>query len=176
MRNMLRDGEAQAELILALCMMVLSVAVWIAADLLPPPIFDPLGSAAVPKLIAIIVAFLSAAMLGQRLSGTADRGAVPDPGDPAKDDKETVAPLRPWIAVGSFIAMAFCPTVMAAGLLGFRETTFIFILALGGILSRFSRRTMTILVPTAALLAIGLSWLFGGVIYIDLPPTSWLPF
>lgn len=176
MGRLWRDGEAQAELILALCMVVLSAAVWFAADSLPPPIFDPLGSAAVPKLVAIVVALLSAAMLGQRLSGTADRGAVPDPGDPAEDGREAVAPLRPWIAVGSFLAMAGCPAVMAAGLLGFRETTFIFILALGGLLSRFSRRTMTILVPTAAVLAVGLSWLFGGVIYIDLPPTSWLPF
>jgi hypothetical protein len=65
---------------------------------------------------------------------------------------------------------------MEAGLLGFRETAFVFILALGGILSRFSRRTMTILVPTAALLAAGLSWLFGGRLYIDLPVTPWLPF
>ncbi len=32
------------------------------------------------------------------------------------------------------------------------------------------------LVPTAAVLAVGLSRLFGGVLYIDLPVTPWLPF
>jgi putative tricarboxylic transport membrane protein len=172
MRRLWRDRAAPAELILALCMIALSAAVWIAADRLPPPIFDPLGSGAVPKLVALLVIALAAAMLVQRLRGTADRGAVPDPGDPA----DTAAPLRPGIAVGAFAAIAACPALMDAGLLGFRETAFVFILGLGGILSRFSRRTMTILVPVAALLAVGLTWLFGGHLYIDLPATPWLPF
>jgi len=172
MRRLWRDSEARAESILAVCMIALSAAVWIAADRLPRPIFDPLGSGAVPKLVALLVMALAAAMLVQRLLGTADRGAVPDPGDPT----DRVAPLRPGIAVGAFAAIAACPAVMDAGLLGFRETAFVFILALGGILSRFSRRTMTILVPTAAMLAVGLSWLFGGYFYIDLPATPWLPF
>lgn len=172
MRRLWRDSEAQAELIVALCVMVLSAAIWIAADRLPPPIFDPLGSGAVPKLAASLVMALAAAMLVQRLRCTADRGAVPDPGDPT----ETVAPLRPGIAVGAFAAIAACPAAMDAGLLGFRETAFVFILTLGGILSRFSRRTMTILIPIAATLAVGLSWLFGGHLYIDLPATPWLPF
>jgi putative tricarboxylic transport membrane protein len=172
MRRLWCDSEARAELILALCIMALSAAIWIAADRLPPPIFDPLGSGAVPKLVALLVMALAAALLVQRLRGTADRGAIPDPGDPT----EAVAPLRPGIAVGAFAAMAACPAVMDVGLLGFRETAFVFILALGGILSRFSRRTMTILVPTAAILAVGLSWLFGGYLYVDLPATPWLPF
>lgn len=172
MRRLWRDSEARAELILAFCMMVLSAAVWIAADRLPPPIFDPLGSGAVPKLVASLVMVLAVAMLVQRLRGIADRGAVPDPGDPA----EAVTPLRPGIAISAFAAIAACPAMMEAELLGFRETTFVFILALGGVLSRFSRRTMTILVPTAAMLAIGLSWIFGGHLYIDLPVTPWLPF
>ncbi|MEC9343284.1 MAG: tripartite tricarboxylate transporter TctB family protein [Pseudomonadota bacterium] len=171
-----RDGEARAELITAFCMMALSAAVWVAADRLPPPIFDPLGSAAVPKLVAVVVALLAVAMLGQRQFGTADRGALHDTGDPAEAEGEAVAPLRPGIAFGAFAAMALCPAVMAAGLLGFRETSFVFILALGGILSHFSGRTMMILVPTAAVLAVGLSRLFGGMLYVDLPQTPWLPF
>jgi putative tricarboxylic transport membrane protein len=172
MRQLWRGGEAQAELILAACVWALAAAVWTAASRLPPPIFDPLGSAAVPKLIAGILAVLSLAMLAQRLRGRADLGAVPDPGDPA--DKS--APLRPGIAALAFLVMAACPAAMAAGLLGFRETCFAFILALGGLLSQFSRRMLALLLPTAALLAVGLSRLFGGLLYIDLPATPWLPF
>ena len=37
-------------------------------------------------------------------------------------------------------------------------------------------RTMIALVPTAAVLAIALSQLFSGVLYVDLPRTPWLPF
>ena len=172
MRRLWRDSEARAELILALCMMVLSAAVWIAADRLPPPIFDPLGSGAVPKLVASLVMVLAVAMLVQRLRGVADEGGVPGPGDPT----EAVTPLRPGVALSAFAAIAAFPAMMEAELLGFRETAFVFILALGGVLSRFSRRTMTVLVPTAAMLAISLSWIFGGRLYIDLPVTPWLPF
>jgi hypothetical protein len=35
---------------------------------------------------------------------------------------------------------------------------------------------LALLLPTAALLAVGLSRLFGGLLYIDLPATPWLPF
>jgi putative tricarboxylic transport membrane protein len=171
-RRLWRDSEAQAELILVLCIICLSTAVWIAADRLPPPIFDPLGSAAVPKLVAVLVAALAAAMLVERYIGAADRGAVSDPGNPT----DTAAPLRPSIAVGAFVAMAGCPAAMESGIFGFRETTFVFILALGGLLSRFSRGTMVILVPIAAVLAVALSWLFSGLLYVDLPATPWLPF
>jgi putative tricarboxylic transport membrane protein len=172
MRRLVQGAEAQAELLLALCLFVLSAAVWIAADLLPPPIFDPLGSAAVPKLVAIMVALLALAMLVQRLAGRADAGVVRDPGDPA----EHAAPLRPPVAVASFAAMAAYPLAMATGALGFREATFVFVLVLGGFLSHFERRTMLILMPTSAVLAAGLAWLFSGVFFIDLPPTPWLPF
>jgi putative tricarboxylic transport membrane protein len=172
MQRLWRDSEAKAELILAFFVWALAAAVWVAADRLPPPIFDPLGSAAVPKLIALILAVLVAGMLAQRLRGAANAGAVADPGDPS----DTSAPLRPGVAALAFAAMAACPALMASGLLGFRETCFVFVLALGGVLSHFSRRMLLILVPTAAVLAVGLSRLFGGVLYVDFPVTSWLPF
>jgi putative tricarboxylic transport membrane protein len=172
MRRLWCNGEAQAELILSLCLIFLSLAVWIAADRLPPPIFDPLGSAAVPKLVALLVAALSIAMLVERFIGAADQGAVPGP----SESTDAAAPLRPGIAMGAFVVMVGCPAAMEAGILGFRETTFVLILVLGGILSRFFWRTLTILVPTAAALAVGLSWLFGDVLFVDLPSTSWMPF
>jgi hypothetical protein len=64
--------------------------------------------------------------------------------------------------------------VMAFGLLGFREATIPFVILLGGVMSRFRRRTMLILTPLAFALAIGFGWLFAGALYIDLPVTRWL--
>ena len=130
MRRLWRSGESRAELAVALCVLVLAAAVWFAADQLPPPIFDPLGSAAVPKLVACVLALLAVAMLIERWRGVADAGAVAGPDDPA----DVSAPLRPGIAAAAFIAMAACPAVMATGLLGFRETCFVFVIALGGLL------------------------------------------
>lgn len=172
MRSLLENDEARAELLIALCLIVLSVAVWIAADTLPPPIFDPVGSAAVPKAVAALIAILSLAMLGQRLKGHADVGTVPEPADP----DPAPPPLRYGIATACFAVMVAYPLVMGIGLFGFREATFLFVLALGGFLARFDRRTMLILLPVALVLAIGLSQLFSDVFYIDLPVTAWLPF
>lgn len=172
MRRLVVNAEARAELILGLCLWVLSAAVWMAADRLPPPIFDPLGSAAVPKLVAVILALLAAAMLVQRLAGHADASMIADPGGPGDQS----APLRPAVAAASFCAMIAYPLAMATGVLGFREATFLFMLVLGGLLSRFARREMIILLPVSAVLAIGLAQLFSGVLYIDLPVTRWLPY
>lgn len=172
MRRLTEGTEARAELVLALCLWGFAAAIWLAADRLPPPIFDPLGSAAVPKLVAAVIALLAAAMLVQRLAGQADEGAVPDPGDPVAE----AVPLRPGLAAGCFLAMAACPLVMSSGYLGFRETSAVFILLLGGLLSRLERRVMLILIPTALLLSFGFAWLFSGLLYIDLPVTPWLPF
>lgn len=172
MRQRFQSAEARAELVLALCFIVLSAAVWLSANQLPPPIFDPLGSAAVPKLIAVVVALLAVAMIFQRASGHTMSGTVPDP----EEDGEADAPLRPGTAAACFAAMAAYPLVMGAGILGFREASFVFVLTLGGFLSHFERRTMAVLLATAALTALGLDWLFTSVFYIDLPTTIWLPF
>lgn len=158
---------------------MLAVAVWavagiafVGASMLPPPLFDPLGSAAVPKAVAIILAVLAAGVLAKRwLLVRKEEAVVVLPVEPG----ETTAPLRPGIALVSMAIIIAYVGVTGAGLLGFREATVPFVILLGGVLSRFRRRTMIVLVPLAFVIAIGLWWLFTGPLFVDLPVTRWLP-
>jgi len=58
-------------------------------------------------------------------------------------------------------------------LLGFREATVPFVVLLGGTLCRFRGSTMLVIIVCALAIAIGFSWLFSEILYIDLPVTRW---
>lgn len=176
MRRLLADPDARADLILAAAVWGLAAIAFYGAALLPPPLFDPLGSAAVPKFVAVTIALLAAAIVVRRLMTAGpivEEGLAPPA---AADDNTAVsAPLRPGIALASIAIIVAYVGVMAFGLLGFREATVPFVIALGGAMSRFRRSTMIVLVPLSFVIAIGLAWLFSGALYIDLPATRWLP-
>ena len=179
MRRILAHRDARPDLALAGVCLFLAAVVLVAAERMPPPIFDPLGSAAVPKIVAGLVAAVSFGIALPHLLGRVRRPA-PDPTLPTLDvpagPEERPAPLRPGIAAACALVVAAYPGVMAAGLLGFREATILFVIALGGVMSRWSRRTMAIAVPFALVIGIGFGWLFSEVLYVDLPRTAWLPF
>jgi putative tricarboxylic transport membrane protein len=170
MQRLLADPDGRADLILAIGVWVLAGAAYAGAAVLPPPLFDPLGSAAVPKVVSVVLAVLAAAIVARRLLllRAAPATRQEDGGT------DTTAPLRPDVAAGSIAIMLGYAGVMAYGLLGFREATVLFVVLLGGAMSRFRRSTMMVLVPLALVLAIGCAWLFSTALYIDLPVTRWL--
>jgi putative tricarboxylic transport membrane protein len=172
MRRFLSDPDGRADLLLALAVWAVSAAAYYGAALLPPPQFDPLGSAAIPKAIAVILAILAAIILGRRclILRTA-----PAPAAKPVNEKDVPAPLRLGIALASIAIIIAYVGVMDIGLLGFREATVPFVILLGGAMSRFRRSTMMVLVPLSLAIAIGFAWLFSGALYIDLPVTRWLP-
>jgi putative tricarboxylic transport membrane protein len=172
MRRLLADPDGRADVFLAVAVWALAATAFYGAVLLPPPLFDPLGSAAVPKLVSVILAILAAGVVARRWMIL--RAAQEEAGEPS-DEGGATAPLRPGIAVASIVIILVYIGVMAFGLLGFREATVPFVILLGGAMSRFRRSTMIILVPLSLVIAIGLAWLFSGALYIDLPTTRWLP-
>ncbi len=172
MRRLLADPDGRADLLLAVAVWVLAATAFYGAVLLPPPLFDPLGSAAVPKLVSVILAVLAAGVVGRRWMMV--RAAQPEERE-ASDEDGLVAPLRPGIALASIGVILAYVAVMTVGILGFREATVPFVILLGGVMSRFRRSTIIVLVPLSFAIAIGFSWLFSGALYIDLPVTRWLP-
>jgi putative tricarboxylic transport membrane protein len=167
MRRLLADPDGRADVALALTTWLVAGLAFAGASMLPPPLFDPLGSAAVPKAVSAILAVLAAGVVARRwmLMKTAARTADPD---------HRPAPLRPGIAFASMAIVIAYVGAMGSGLLGFREATVPFVILLGGVMSRFRRGTMIVLVPLAFVMAIGLWWLFTGPLYVDLPVTRWL--
>jgi putative tricarboxylic transport membrane protein len=169
MRRFLADPDARADLLLAVGVWLLAGAAYYGAAILPPPVFDPLGSAAVPKFVAAILAILAGWMVLRR--GLLLRAAPPPEGDMQGGG---AAPLRPGVAIASIAIMLAYVGVIGLGLLGFREATVPFVILLGGVMSRFRRSTMIIVTPLSFVIAIGAAWLFSGALYIDLPVTRWL--
>lgn len=171
MRRLLADSDGRADLFLAIGVWALAAAAFYGAAILPPPVFDPLGSAAVPKFVAVILAILAGLVVWRRWLLL--RVTAPAAGE--AEERAEAPPLRPRVAVASIVVMLAYVGVMAFGLLGFREATVPFVILLGGVMSRFRRSTMIVVTPLAFLLAFGAAWLFSGALYIDLPVARWLP-
>ena len=179
MRTLFSDPDGRVDLALAIFIWSLAATVYVAAARLPPPIFDPVGSAAIPKAVAIVLALLAAGILAQRLlrvregSGVSEGAAEAGEAGEA-DEGGAAAALRPGVAAACIAIMIGYTAVMAFGALGFREATVPFVILLGGALSGFRRSTMLVLVPSALAIAIGFGWLFSEILYVDLPVTRWL--
>jgi putative tricarboxylic transport membrane protein len=176
MHHLLSDPDGREDLALAVAIWVLAGTVYWSASQLPPPIFDPVGSAAIPKLVSITLAIIAAVILLQRIAiGRRNQEATAVSSSIARDmPLGTAAPLRGGIALACILIMLGYTAIMTYGLLGFRDSTIPFIILLGGTLSRFRRSTMLILVPSAFMIGFGFDWLFSEILYIDLPVTRWL--
>ncbi|MBJ3774643.1 tripartite tricarboxylate transporter TctB family protein [Acuticoccus mangrovi] len=135
-----------------------ALLLWQAAKV-PPPFFDPLGSAAVPRGVAVVLLLLAAIVLVRALL------ARPWPAL----ERDTGYRRRPDVACGIVALAVAYVGVMAAGVLGFMVATILF-LALGtALLATFRRRQVLIGLALAVVLGIGGTLLFTEFFFIDLP-------
>ncbi|MDW4499333.1 tripartite tricarboxylate transporter TctB family protein [Sulfitobacter sp. D35] len=165
-RRELRDKRTDLALVLVIWMF--SGAILWAAWQLPPPQFDPLGPARVPMAIAITLILIGAGILLSNL-----RPDPPAP-DPADETGERPAPLQPRIALAAIAITVAYVAVMTFGIIGFRAATLLFVLGLGGVLSRFRLRSMIPVAILAVAISFGFSWLFAEVLFVDLPHRGFL--
>lgn len=154
-----RDGDgavAWGDLAFALAVIVAAAVVWVGTADLPPPRYEPVGSAALPRGIAAIMACL-ALVVAFRARG---RGTSSDePGSPADALR---AVLLGALVVG-FVA------IMDARLLGFRPAAAIFVLAACVILGGVAPRRLAAYAAFAIVLSLGLHAVFTQLFYVDLP-------
>jgi putative tricarboxylic transport membrane protein len=157
-----RTPEARTDLALAAGLLLFSGLLYYEAERLPPPFFDPLGSAAVPKLAALVLTILAALLVLEHILRAAGPGqAGREPGG------------APLVALGAVLIPIAYVAIMQARVLGFREATVLFVFALGALLGRRERRGLVALAGLALLIGIGFDYLFTHVFYIDLPRAGW---
>ncbi|MDX1540617.1 MAG: tripartite tricarboxylate transporter TctB family protein [Geminicoccaceae bacterium] len=166
--RLLRAPVARNDVILALALYAFSAVLYWQASLLPPPFFDPLGSAAVPKFVAVVLVILATLVLVRLV---ADRRESAPPVDEATPPEEEGAPPAPLVALGAVLIPTAYVGVMAIGLLGFREATVLFVFALGALLARFRRGAVLILIPAALAIGLLFDFVFTQVFFVDLPKT-----
>ena len=192
-----RSPQALIDLVVGGLLIGLAIVIWVGSRGIAAPFFDPLGSAALPRACALLIAALSAAMIGQALrelhrppaptgvtsvdspapaapaaSMDADDSVVPadtaDAGDRATPDTATWR-RRPWLALGLVGLCAGYAAAMQWNFAGFRTATGGFTFAAIVLLGGSKPRTLLFAALVAAVLAIGGQFVFSRWFYIDLP-------
>jgi len=159
-----RLGPAGWDVVAGLGLLALAGVVWWQAGRLPPPIFDPIGSAFMPQTVALVIAGLSLVMIASALGTARAELSSEVPNDAAAGG---------WPAAGRALAVVAMLLVYGALLatdgVGFVVATVLFVAPTGILLSRGNRDVMVASVISAFLLAAACSYIFTQIFYIDLP-------
>lgn len=140
---------------------VCGIILWQAAKL-PPGVFEPLGSAPVPKTVAWIIIGLCVIVIVNAIRKMR-LGIGPKP--------EGGFEPRPLDAVGVLVMTALYVLVMQYRLTSFAIATTIMLIVTIGFLNRFRLSTMPWAVGIALTVAFGCQYLFTRVFVVDLPAT-----
>ncbi|QXD23505.1 tripartite tricarboxylate transporter TctB family protein [Opitutia bacterium ISCC 51] len=152
--------SVQDYIISAFTIVLAGLVLWGARDI-PPPFFDPLGSAAVPKAVAYILIALAAGIAIRRFFQNKT-----SPGAGVADEGYQLEPLRAIGVVGLSILYTLG---MGTGFLGFRWGTILYITITGALLAKGNKPAMMISLALGLLFGLGGSYLFSEIFYIDLP-------
>ena len=133
---------------------------WGARDI-PPPFFDPLGSAAVPKAVAYVLIALAL--------GISIRRFFQNKGSPGAELEELGYELESLRAIGVVSLSILYTLGMGTGVLGFRWGTILYISLTGILLAKGNKLAILISVILGLLFGFGGSYLFSVWLYIDLP-------
>ncbi|MDA0348418.1 MAG: tripartite tricarboxylate transporter TctB family protein [Verrucomicrobia bacterium] len=136
------------------------LVLWAAQDI-PPPFFDPLGSAAVPKACAYLLIILALAISVRNFfrnkasanSSTEDEGFK----------------REPILGIAVVALSVLYILSMGAGWVGFRWGTILYIAITGSLLAKGNKRVMLISLAFGLLFGFGGQHLFTDFFYIDLP-------
>ena len=126
---------------------------------IPPPFFDPVGSAAFPKYSAYIVIALAIAIAIRAYSSLKNQ--------PSKKPREFRD--EPLLALSVVLVPSFYILSMQSGLLSYRIATVVFIFLLSSLLARFEKRVMVSSAIIAIVFGFGGQYLFTEIFYMDLP-------
>lgn len=126
---------------------------------LPPPRFEPMGSAAVPRILAALIALFALLILAKAWTR---REAVLDAG-PAD---EVVAP--PGRSLAAFAALVAYVAALDFAHAPFIPTTVAFVLVMGLTLAARTRRTLLGFALLGLILAVGIDMVFTRFLYVDL--------
>lgn len=147
-----------AEIGFALVMIAIAGAVLWNARLLPAGIYEPLGPAPVPRIVAILIIVLSLVVVFQAI-GRTRHARIDTPPDDVPRNLDALLILALTIAYVALMAFRF---------LEFASATSLFLVITILLLERFRWRSLLYAVPLALFLAYGLRYIFTKILIIDL--------
>ena len=143
--------------LLVLC----GVVYWGTLDL-PPPTYEPLGPAALPQLLAIIVAILVLPLI---VAPASYQNSAPVEAD---GEGEATRPT-PWMAVALIAVSVVFTMLMQSRMVPFAILATGFLMVVMAIMTRFARRAWPATLIVSPMIGFGLWYLFTQVFIIDLP-------
>lgn len=152
------QADPRVDLAVALLLIVVCGAVlWETGDI-APPVFEPLGSAAIPQAVAVLIMLLSGVVLIRALARRRGTGSAAAAG-----------PARYLDAVAVLGLTALYVLAMQWRLLSFALITAAFLTATIGLLVRFRPRRLPLVLAVALAVGYGCQYLFTRVFIVDLP-------
>ncbi|KFB11457.1 tripartite tricarboxylate transporter TctB family protein [Nitratireductor basaltis] len=154
--------EAYADLALVLFIVLGASLLLYGASFLPEPRFEPLGSAALPRGLAILLLFFASIIAVRAFGKTADDEGNQSAGNEAVPEKAF------WRGWAMFAALVLYVAALDFFAVPFVIATALMLLASGLILNGFSLRSAFVFGLVGVLLALSLSFVFTNFLYVDL--------
>ncbi len=169
--NNVPNKSAVFNIVLGLGCLAYAVFLYFGALHVPPPIFDPLGSAAVPKIAAFLIALLSVVILMSGLRQRSIPSTKSSDGTDADVAGDEDSPVTPRYDLG-FCLLGFCAAYVAGmelGVLGYPVATAIFLFASGLLLGGLNTRNILLSLIISVVVGFGSDFIFSEFFYIQLP-------
>lgn len=143
--------------LIALCGLVY----WGTMDL-PPPTYEPIGPAALPRLLAIVVAVLSLPLVIKPASYPQSVSRETEQGG------EVIRPT-PWMAVALMALSVVFAMVMQSRMVPFSILATAYLVVVMGVMTRFRRSAWLVTLIVSPVIGFGLEYIFTHIFIIDLP-------
>ena len=149
------------EIALSIGLIVLSIIVYYFSLDLPEPEYEPLGSAALPQGLAVIMSLLSFVIIYKAIPRLKTYEVVVDP-------NPEVMP-RPMLSIVIFILTLIFIGVLDFGILSFMPAGIIYLSVIGYLMTNRDLKKLPYVIGFSVILTVTSFYIFTKLFYIDLP-------
>jgi putative tricarboxylic transport membrane protein len=150
--------KAFADLLLAAAVVAGAVVLFVGAAELPPPRFEPLGSAALPKILGGLIIFFAAIIASKAVLNKETTDAAPPPASKSE----------PWRGLVVFIALVVYIAALDFGRVPFALGTMVFVSVAGMAMDRFAPKPALIYALLGLIVGAVLNYVFANFLYIKI--------
>ena len=151
----------KAEIGLSISLIIFSAIVYYFSLELPDPVYEPLGSAALPKGLAVIMSLLSLIILVRAIPKIKTYKATTNTGDNVTS--------RPKLAILIFIITLIFIGILDFGVLGFLPAGIIYLSTIGYFMTHRDLKRFPWIIAFSVVLTVFSYYVFTKFFYIDLP-------
>ena len=158
---MKNNVNPKAEIALSISLIIFSAIVYYSSLELPEPVYEPLGSAALPKGLAVIMSLLSLIVIVR---------AIPKIKvyKPTTNTNNNVT-SRPKLAILIFIITLIFIGILDFGILGFLPAGIIYLSTIGYFMTHRNLKRFPWVIAFSVILTVFSYYVFTKFFYIDLP-------